>query len=117
MERASEALGTLANGSVGIRGHGEDRQPAAVSSMVVSGVYTDADGQTRLLDAPNWITLTVDDSIDGSQLLDLRSGLLLRRGRCLRTLRFVSAARLDAMALRAEGRALDAGPPSGAGAS
>ena len=50
--------------------------------------------------------------VDGSQLLDLRSGLLLRRGRRLRTLRFVSAARLDAMALRAEGRASTLGHPA-----
>ena len=87
-------------------------QPAAVPPMVVSGVYTDADGQPRLLGAPDWTALTVDDSVGGSQLLDLRSGLLLRRGRHLRTLRFVSAARLDAMALRAEGRASTLGHPA-----
>jgi trehalose/maltose hydrolase-like predicted phosphorylase len=112
MDRVSEALGTLANGWVGVRGRREDRQPATVSPMLVSGVYTDADGQPRLLAAPDWTTLTVDVSTDGSQLLDLRSGLLLRRGRVLRTLRLVSAARLDAMGLRAEGRASTLGHPA-----
>ena len=113
MVRASEALGTLANGLAGVRGRREDGQPVAVPSMVVSGVYTDADGQPRLLGAPEWTALSVDESVGGSQLLDLRSGLLLRRGRLLRTLRFVSAARLDAMALRAEGRASTLGHPAG----
>ena len=112
MVRASEALGTLANGLAGVRGRLEDRQPVAVPPMVVGGVYTDADGQPRLLGAPDWTALTVDDSVGGSQLLDLRSGLLLRRGRLLRTLRFVSSARLDAMALRAEGRASTLGHPA-----
>ena len=45
MERAAEALGTLANGWAGVRGRREDGRPAAVPAMVVNGVYTDVDGQ------------------------------------------------------------------------
>jgi hypothetical protein len=109
MGRAVEALGTLANGWAGVRGRREDGRPAAVPAMVVNGVYTEVDGQARLLGAPDWTALTLDELAGGAQLLDLRSGLLVSRGRHLRMLRFVSAARRDAMALRAEGRASELG--------
>ena len=54
MERAAEALGVLANGWAGVRGRREDGRPAAVPAMVVNGVYTEVDGQARLLGAPDW---------------------------------------------------------------
>jgi trehalose/maltose hydrolase-like predicted phosphorylase len=102
MQRACEALGTLANGLIGVRARREDDRSGSVDAVVVSGIYTDHDGQTDLLGAPDWTRLSVSEPVAGSQSLDLRSGVLYRRGGTLRSLRFVSATRADAMAMRAE---------------
>ena len=116
MDRVSEALGTLANGSVGVRGRREDRQPAAVSPMLVSGVYTDADGQPRLLAAPDWTAL--DRRRLGRWFAATRPevGSTAAARSCPpdAALRIRGAARCDGTARR--GPCFDAGPPRGAGA-
>ena len=80
----------------------EDGRPAAVPAMVVNGVYTEVDGQ-RVARCAGL------DSSDGRRCGRRRTAPrpapgLLRRGRDLRMLRFVSAARRHAMARR-RGRA------------
>ncbi len=104
MERAAEAIGTLANGWAGLRGIREEDGPGTMPLFVVNGIYTDG-ATPRLLPGPTWTDLSVE-SDGGVRLLDLRAGVLVRTiddESQVRTLRFVSAARPGALALRAEG--------------
>ncbi len=113
--RTTETIGTLANGSAGIRGAREEDGPGTSPQFAVSGIYT-TEAVPRLLGGPVWIRLDVAPGVADERLLDLRTGVLVRGatdGSRLRTLRFVSAARPEAMGLRAEGQPaeLQRGPP------
>jgi trehalose/maltose hydrolase-like predicted phosphorylase len=104
MKRAAEAVGTLANGWVGIRASREEDGAGTALSFTVNGIYT-GEPEPRLLPGPAWHAMSVRVDAGDERLVDLRTGVLLRAGRApsqLRTLRFVSAARREAMALRAE---------------
>jgi trehalose/maltose hydrolase-like predicted phosphorylase len=105
MERVAEALGTVGNGHAAIRAAREEQRPSATPLFAVNGVYTD--GETpRLAPGPVWTDLDVRDALPDRRVLDLRTGVLAREtlgpGR-FRSLRFVSAAEPDVLAMRAEG--------------
>ncbi len=108
----AEALGTVGNGSIGVRASPEEGSSTA--SVLVNGVYARDD---QLLAGPDWTGLEWPERHGGRsarRLLDLRGGTLVRRdleedGR--RSMRFVSAASPHAMALRAE--STEAHLPSG----
>jgi trehalose/maltose hydrolase-like predicted phosphorylase len=117
MSRAAEAIGALANGWAGIRGAREEDGPDTVGLFVANGIYHDG-GDSRLLAGPVWTHLTVRDSGPDRRALDLRTGMLVRESRGaagLRSVRFMSAARADAAALRAEGDASHVGAGAGFG--
>lgn len=102
-ERVTEAIGTLANGGVGLRGSREEDGPGTGALFIANGVYT-GDGVPRLLEGPVWTDLAVHGTGRGGRRLDLRTGVLLRHDSQsgLRSLRFVSGARVDGGGLRAE---------------
>ena len=105
MERAAEAMGTLANGWAGVRGAREEDGPGTMPLFAVNGIFASGppDG---LLAGPGWTNLTVRAGRGDERQLDLRTSVLVRTGgdaSRLRTLRFVSAAHPEALALRAEG--------------
>jgi trehalose/maltose hydrolase-like predicted phosphorylase len=102
--RATEALFTLSNGWVGVRGDG-----TPTSQLLVGGTYT-PDTDEHLLPGPRWADLDTMSGPPGHErILDLRTGLAATRSveTGLRTLRFASAADPHALALRAEGRPSD----------
>ena len=121
-ERVAAALGALGNGWAGSRASIEEDEERSSPLFLVAGVYDEED---HLLLGPNWTNLELERSEEepaGQRLLDLRTGVLARvpGGRSgLRSVRFVSAARTHAIAMRAEaphsrlrnGSAL--APPSG----
>lgn len=121
-ERVAESLGALANGWAGTRGSLEERGPGASPLFAVSGLYDEKD---QLLHGPVWsdVGLPAVPEEAGSRVVDLRTGILVRRdaGDGARSIRFVSVDRPHAMALRAEAfaGALEPGdaltPPAGAG--
>ncbi|MGH8837180.1 MAG: hypothetical protein ACRDWG_19625, partial [Actinomycetes bacterium] len=106
--RAAEAMGTVANGWTGTRAAPEEGGPETQPLFVVNGVYT-ADSQPQLVPGPQWTRLSVPGPAEpDGWVLDLRTGVLLRQpddDSGLRTLRFASAARPHALALRAEAAA------------
>jgi trehalose/maltose hydrolase-like predicted phosphorylase len=115
MERAAEALGTLSNGWAGSRASREEDGPGTLPLFVVHGVYGGAP-EWRLLAGPTWTGMNVRGARPDERMVDLRTGVLRRTGRGpsqLRTLRFASAARPEALGLRAEGSPahLDPGDP------
>jgi trehalose/maltose hydrolase-like predicted phosphorylase len=103
--RVAEALGALGNGLTGTRGSREEEDQNASPMLLVSGAFTRDD---HLLHGPTWTGLELSGSHrrhEARRVIDLRSGALVRFGDPdggLRSLRFVSAARPHAMALRAE---------------
>jgi trehalose/maltose hydrolase-like predicted phosphorylase len=104
-ERAAEAIGTLSNGRAAVRGAREEDGPTTVPLFVVNGVYTNGTAP-HLLPGPAWTSLDIRAPGADERLLDLRGGLLARTTDdepSLRTVRFVSGSRPEAMALRAEG--------------
>ena len=107
MERAAEAMATLANGRAGVRGSREEDGSSTRPLFVVSGVY-DNGANPHLLPAPEWTELVVrgEAARQDHRLLDMRTGVLLREAGGIRTMRLVSLDRPDVCALRAEG------PPS-----
>jgi trehalose/maltose hydrolase-like predicted phosphorylase len=117
-ERAAEALGTLSNGSAATRGSREEGGTGAAPLFTVNGVYTTAE-VPELLPGPPWISLALGSDGPDRRVLDLRTGMLARTTAGparLRTLRFVSAARPEALAMRAEAEASsrpDADEPGG----
>ena len=102
-ERVAESLGALSNGWAGTRGSLEERGPGASPLFAVSGLYDERD---QLLHGPVWsdVPLPAAPEGAGSRLVDLRTGVLVRRdaGDGARSVRFVSSDRPHAMALRAE---------------
>ncbi|MGD9701973.1 MAG: glycosyl hydrolase family 65 protein [Acidimicrobiia bacterium] len=106
-ERAAEAMGTLANGRAAIRGSREEDGAGTAALFLVNGVYAPGPAP-HLLAGPVWTDLAVRDGQPDRRMLDLRTGLLARECEAdagLRSLRFVSARRPGALALRAEGAA------------
>jgi len=107
-ERMAEALATLSNGCAGTRGSRGEVGPDAAPLFLVNGVYGADD---HLLPGPLWTGFDPTDPGlpgPGQRMLDLRGGTLYRFGDdagALRSLRFVSLASPEAMALRAEGPA------------
>jgi trehalose/maltose hydrolase-like predicted phosphorylase len=116
--RAAESLGSLANGWAGTRGSREEVDGGRPAPLLVNGIYTDGNSD-RLLPGPCWTGLDVRWAGTAGpcrRVVDLRTGVLARWGEhpsSLRSVRFVSAARPGALALRAEAAAagLDPGRP------
>ena len=112
-ERVAEALGSLGNGLVGVRGSREEDGQGTVPLLLANGIYTQAG---RLLPGPNWIGLErpgLDRRHTERRYLDLRSGTLVRfanKDGGGRSMRFVSIASPHAMALRAEAPEARLGP-------
>jgi trehalose/maltose hydrolase-like predicted phosphorylase len=112
-ERVAEALGSLGNGLVGVRGSREEDGEGTAPLLLANGVYTQAG---RLLPGPNWIGLErpgLDRRHTERRYLDLRSGTLVRvadKDGGGRSIRFVSVASPHAMALRAEAPEARLGP-------
>ncbi|MGA8296696.1 MAG: glycosyl hydrolase family 65 protein [Acidimicrobiales bacterium] len=112
-ERVAESLGTLANGYAATRGSREEEHEGASPLFFVSGLYT---GENQLRHGPAWTGLDVSNSLRRHlelRLLDLRTATLMRfdqHGSGLRSMRFVSGARVHAMALRAESNFGELGP-------
>ena len=108
-QRAAEALGALVNGWAGSRGTYEDDGPASLPLFAVTGMYT-VGPVPELLAGPRWDALAIastdgdaEDRARNERVVDLRTGIVARSDRSgLRTLRFLSAARPAALALRAE---------------
>jgi trehalose/maltose hydrolase-like predicted phosphorylase len=109
VQRAAEALGALANGWAGSRGTYEEDGPASMPLFAVTGMYT-VGPVPELLAGPRWDALAIasvaedpEVRVGDERVVDLRTGVLARHDRSgLRTLRFLSAARPAALALRAE---------------
>ncbi len=107
LERAAEAIGTLANGWAAIRGAREEGGPGAAPLFTVNGIYTNGTAP-RLLAGPVWTALAVRDGQPDRRMLDLRTGMLARATTdavALRSVRFVPSARPGAALVRAEGEA------------
>jgi trehalose/maltose hydrolase-like predicted phosphorylase len=106
-ERVAEALGTLSNGWSGTRASLEEDGAGSSPLFVVEGLYDERD---ELLAGPAWTDLKLADAPKSEaraveRLLDLRTGVLARRGAsssAIRSLRFASAAAPHALAWRAE---------------
>jgi trehalose/maltose hydrolase-like predicted phosphorylase len=115
-ERVAEALGAVGNGWAGTRASREEDAMGAMPLFAVNGVYTN-EAIPRLLPGPLWSTLTVKGAGRGGRMLDLRTGVLARADddSMFRSVRFVSAARPHALALRAEAppAALEVSAPFG----
>ncbi len=105
LERIAEALGTLANGSVGVRASPEEEGRGTARLFLVNGVYT---RDAHLLPGPSWTAIErpgVHARHAPRRLLDLRGGTLVRMDAGadgVRSMRFVSVASPHAMAIRAE---------------
>jgi trehalose/maltose hydrolase-like predicted phosphorylase len=121
-ERVAEAVGALANGWVGTRATLEEHGPSALPLLAVNAMYM-AGPSPGLLAGPQWDRLAITpadhEASDTAgrarteRMVDLRTAVLVRRDDTgLRTFRFVSAARPEALALRAEGpvAGLQSGP-------
>jgi trehalose/maltose hydrolase-like predicted phosphorylase len=121
-QRVAEALGSLANGWAGTRATLEEHGPLALPLFAVNGIYS-AGPSTALLSGPQWDRLAISpadvaepdtpDQTGIERAVDLRTGVLVCRDATgLRTFRFVSARRPEALALRAEapGTRLRPGP-------
>ncbi len=103
-QRSAEALGSLSNGQVGVRGSREEGGPSAAPLFLAAGVY---DHDEHLLAGPIWTEVDLVPTPGpgtGHRLLDLRTGVLARVDEQigLRSLRFVSIASPQLMAFRLE---------------
>ena len=110
LERAHEALLTLADGAIGTRGSPLLDHGAARPGVIVGGVYEGAGAESRPLQAPHWSRLAgeLGSGRGLRRVLDMRGGLLFEDlsgagGPSLRAVRFSSASRPGTVALRAEG--------------
>jgi trehalose/maltose hydrolase-like predicted phosphorylase len=109
LERAHEAVLTLADGSIGTSGSPLEHNAAASPHLLVGGVYGGEGAESRLLEGPRWSHLEGELDRDGlRRVLDLRSGLLfeesaVRDAAGVRSVRFSSMSRPGTVALRAEG--------------
>jgi trehalose/maltose hydrolase-like predicted phosphorylase len=110
LERAHEALLTLADGRIGTSGAPLGAHRATSPRVLTAGVYEDKGAESHLLDAPSWSRFSgaVEHGSELRRVLDLRSGLLFEQsagsdGALRRVVRLSSAARPGSVALRAEG--------------
>lgn len=110
LERAHEALLTLADGSIGTSGSPLRDHPASSPRVLVGGVYNGEGAESRLLEGPRWSHLPgeLDPQRGLRRVLDLRAGLLFEESPTdepsrVRSVRFSSASRPGTIALRAEG--------------
>ncbi|MBC9821214.1 HAD-IA family hydrolase [Terrabacter sp. MAHUQ-38] len=117
--RVTEALFTLAEAGIGLRGAVEEAPRGSMPMVLGAGVYHGVGSKEHLLPGPIWtgLRLTPPPGED-VRILDLRTGVLLRSvpgpdAEVLRTARFLSAAQPGRAAMRAEGTidVLAAGPP------
>jgi trehalose/maltose hydrolase-like predicted phosphorylase len=120
LERAHEALLTLADGRIGTSGAPLPHHSAANPRVLVADVYDGEGSQSRLLDGPRWahVASELDPGSGLRRVLDLHAGVLYEEshtadGSPLRSARFSSAARPGVVALRAEasGSRLGGDPP------
>jgi trehalose/maltose hydrolase-like predicted phosphorylase len=76
--RERESLLTLADGRLGTRGTMLVSNQASYPSVLLSGVYTGAGPETKLLAGPEWNSIEIVDHADLStrRVLDLRTGTL-----------------------------------------
>jgi trehalose/maltose hydrolase-like predicted phosphorylase len=117
--RVHESLLTVADGTIGTRGALEEGRHGDDPAVIVSSVFTqEPGGAERLLTGPRWAQVPLPrKGPPGARLLDLRTGVLLRRRAgdegAILTARFASLERPGLLALRAEGpaRQLAAGTP------
>jgi trehalose/maltose hydrolase-like predicted phosphorylase len=117
--RAVEALLSLSDGLLGVRGSKEVRDPRETPAVRATGVYVGAGSTQHLLEAPWPLHLAGTGALPGRRRLDLRTGVLLHEcevpGHDLRSLRFVAAGRGGVLALRAEGTAARPDPATADG--
>ncbi len=101
--RVAEALGAVGNGWASVRASREEDAAGAMPLFAVNGVYTTGPSP-RLLEGPDWTRLALTGAGRGGRTLDLRTGVLARvdTDSQFRSVRFVSAARPHAIALRGE---------------
>ncbi len=114
--RAHDALLTLSNGTIGVRGDLETDAPGRAWLTLVAGAFgvgTDGDGMVRLFPGPS-LTALASRAAGGTatatamkRILDLRSGVLESQSttsaRAVSTVRFVSLTRPGLVAIRAMG--------------
>ena len=106
--RRDEALLSLGDGVLGLRGSHEDPDPHEAPLLLAAGIYTGQGAGQHLLEGPWPLSLGLRTSrVRERRQLDLRSGVLVREGAeggdGIRTLRFVSAGHRGAVVQRAEG--------------
>lgn len=117
-QRVHEALLTLSDGVVGTRGTLEELGEGR-PSVLAAGVYDGGNSAEQLLAGPSWTAVgphrPVTGGDDDLRLLDLRTGLLLRRSAAaagMTSARFASITRPGVVAMRCESaEPIRAGPP------
>jgi trehalose/maltose hydrolase-like predicted phosphorylase len=122
MRRAAESMGTLTNGWAGTRAALEEDGPGTLPSFTVGGIYVGDAAGSRLLSGPIWTACSVTGRLEreeraerAERAVDLRTGVMVRTTRdapSLQTLRFVSLAHPEVLALRVEGTPADVDPGS-----
>lgn len=113
--RSLEALLSLGDGVIGLRGSHEEPDPLEAPLLLAAGVYTGEGPGQHLLPGPWPLQLRLQAEADSSRrVLDLRTGVLVREaaveGGSVRTLRLVAAHRHGVVGLRAEGPARHLAP-------
>jgi trehalose/maltose hydrolase-like predicted phosphorylase len=116
LERANEALLTIADGRIGTSGAPLRAHRAESPRVLAAGVYDGDGSESHLLEGPRWAHVPgeLDPAQPLERTLDLRAGLLFEESSVtgslpVRAVRFSSAARPGTVVLRAEG----AGPLRG----
>ena len=109
LERAHEALLTLADGGIGTSGAPLLAHSAASPRVLVGGVYDGDGAESHLQEGPRWAHLpgTLNRPETLTRTLDLRAGLLFEQSSSggsapMRSVRFSSVVRPGTVALRAD---------------
>jgi trehalose/maltose hydrolase-like predicted phosphorylase len=109
LERAHEALLTLADGRIGTGGAPLRAHRAVSPRVLAAGIYDGDGSESHLLEGPRWAHVPgeLDPAQPLERTLDLRAGLLFEESFAgaspVRAVRFSSAARPGTVVLRAEG--------------
>jgi len=109
LERAHEALLTVADGRIGTRGTPLGEHPSTAPAVLAAGLYRGEGAQSTLLRAPLWNQLPFDIGKESSvrRVLDLRTVSLRQEitvaGASLNALLFASLAHPGTVCLRAQG--------------
>ena len=118
LERAHEALLSLADGRIGTSGAPLPAHRAEGPRVLVGGVYDGEGAESRLLEGPCWAHLPgdLDPTRPLARALDLRAGVLFEESCAvgaspIRAARFSSASRRGTVVLRAEGAWPSPGEP------